>query len=444
MFCFPEFKHHNNKLIICSTQNSNQFPGSVIQMTTTSSPKIVSSRVTMNGHMPPMTDAEIIFAYASLYILFPLLYIIISTGDITPLTMIWRFIQSGVFGAVERIQSFISNLTYYVLRVFGQYSFSTYTVVQNGREIYKASSLFYYYPTNEDTVYNIDRAKYDVCKWIDAQCSKYQLQYNGELPELTVTHNDIYDFILHKVDGQPYTRIHRGDFTGRTNTLYYRPFCKSYQFAESAELTVAIPKTDADADAKHNAVSETFTFQLKHPDHFFVEKNEILDKKFLQWKLYNECGRKDVANYIGLPFSNYIVKLYYNETPKPDTIRTVAFTTDDSNYILFGKHYAVKVDTILRCPVFDSNETQVLDIDCVLSHYYSDSETEENKNVGAQQCDSDSESDSDSEDSEVNEHGEHGEDNKNPENIQHKNNSVQETHDTKDEDAEFEILEKEK
>jgi hypothetical protein len=234
--------------------------------------------------------------------------------------------------------------------------------------------MFYYYPSNAATVYKIDRAKYNVCKWIDAQCKQYRLQYNGEEPELTETHNDIYDFILHKVDGQSYTRIHRGDFTGRTHTLEYRPFSKSHQFVGPAKLMISTP-TCADtaaADTESN-VTETFTIHLKSPDHFFLEKNEFLDKKFLQWKLYNECGRKDIATRIGLPFTNYTVYLYYNQSSTDDTVEFI--TLNDSNSLLIGKEYIVKVDSVLRCPVFDSNDKQVFDIDGILSQYYSDSDS---------------------------------------------------------------------
>jgi len=395
MFCFNNFDHNG---YICSTEYKNQFSPYMIQLT----PK---QTVALTRSMPPMTDAEMIFAYASLYILFPLLYIIISTGNITPLMTIWHFLTSGVFRTFEKIQDYLSDFVYAILRATGQYSFSTYTVVQNGREIYTASSLCYNYPSDRITVYKIDRAKYNVCKWIDAQCELYRRQYNGDEPEVSESRNDIYDFILHKVDGQPYTRIHRGNFTGQTHTLGYRPFCKSYQFVDSAVLTVTMPMptTCATADATNtdDAKTETFLILLKYPNHFFLEKNEILDKKFLQWKMYNEHKRKDIANYIGLPFSNYSVTMYYNESMKKyfttataettdatTPSRYTALTIDNTNFVLIGKQYVVKVDSVLRCPIFDSNDKQVFDIDGVLTQYYSESDDE---------CDADNKRDSDSE-----------------------------------------------
>jgi len=405
----------NKKPTIHYTSNNMINQHLLLSKMTESATSITTGTINMN----PMTNAQLIFAYTSLYILFPLLYIIISTGNITPLMLIWQYMKSGIFNAVNRIKEFITDVTYFVLRVFGQYSFSTYTVVQNGREIYKSTSLFYYYPSNELTVYKIDRAKYNVCKWIDTQCKQYRHQNNGEEPEITESHNDIYDFILHKVENQPYTRIHRGNFTGRTHTLvseHYRPFCKSYQLSGTAELTVTMPKYDNDikrteTNAETNAETktetetetetetkkETFMIELKKNNHFFVEKNQILDKKFLQWKLYNEFGRKDIANYIGMPFSNYSVNLYYNNLPSNLSLdatnntvdtRNVALHITDSNFLLIGKRYAVKVDSVLRCPVYEENGKQVLDIDCVLSNCYSESETESND-------DSDNDSDSD-------------------------------------------------
>ena len=339
-----------------------------------------------------MTDAQLMFAYFSLYILFPMLYIVISTGNIKPIMSIWRFIQSGIFDTASNIKEFLIDLIYAALRVFGEYTFSTYTVVRGGREIYTASSIYYFHTTNMDTVYRIDRAKYNVCKWIDKQCDLYTRLYNGDEPELTETHNDIYDFILHKIDNEPYTRIHRGDFSGRTHTLsttHYRRFPKSYQMAETAELMVVLPPPSsssvngagggAETATATETAAETFTINLKSPHHFFLEKNEFLDKKFLQWKLYNECGRPDVADYIGMPFSKYKVALCYSETMNKNNNNnndSVAYQLNDSHSILIGNRYIVKVDSVLRCPVFDSGENQVFDIDGVLSSYYNCSDTE--------------------------------------------------------------------
>ena len=330
-----------------------------------------------------MSDIQLVFAHFSFYILFPLLYIIISTGNIAPIMLVWNYIQSGIFGTSSHIKQYLTDIVYATLRLFGQYTFSTYTVVRNGREIYTASSMCYFYQTDVKSVYRIDRAKYNVCKWIDKQCAIYSRQHNGDIPELTDTYNDIYDFILHKIDNEPYTRIHRGDFLGRTHTLstsHYRKFPKSYEIAGTAEVMVCVPSSSntngAGTDAE--AAPEIFTINLKSPHHFFLEKNEFLDKKFLQWKLYNECGRSDVADYIGMPFSKYKVALCYSECIKNTTNKdnnSVAYQLNDSHSILIGNKYIVKVDSVLRCPVLDSNECQVFDIDGILSSYYDCSDT---------------------------------------------------------------------
>jgi len=320
-----------------------------------------------------MTDAQFYFAHFSMYILFPLLYSIIATGNYKAVMTLWNFIQSGIFDIVSEVKDVLTDIVYSALRVFGQYSFSTYTVVKNGREIYTASSMYFFYHTDVNSVYKIDRAKYNVCKWIDKQCALYKRQYNGDEAELTDTHNDIYDFILHKVDDEPYTRIHRGDFSARTHTLsinHYRKFAKSYQIADKAEITVCQSVADADWPAP-----ETFTINLKTPHHFFLEKNEFLDKSFLQWKLYNECGRKDVASYIGMPFSNYKVTMFYSECMKA-SLPNVVFQLNDSHSVLIGSRYLVKVDSVLRCPVLESGEHPVFDIDTTLFSYYSDSASE--------------------------------------------------------------------
>lgn len=379
-----------------------------------------------------ITTTELTFALFSTYILFPLLYIILSTGNIQPIMILWRYIQSGVFNTVHSIKEYSLDVVYAILRLFGQYSFSTYTVVKDGREMYTSSSMFFFYKSDICSVYRIDRAKYDVCKWIDRQCKQYRIANNGEEPELTDTHNDIYDFIMHKVDNQRFVRIHRGDFSGRTHTLihsHYRPFKKWYQLADKADITICLPSSDGAGDAPAPA-PETFSISLKTPYDFFLEKNEILDKKFLQWKLIQDYGRTDLANYIRTPFSTYTVRLYYSdcmneyfEFTHPKALaalnattaaaaiatdadaepRTPVYSLNDSHSIIIGSLYAIKVDSVLRCPVFESGESQVYDIDSMLTNYYDDSDSESDS-------DHDSESDtiSISDDDDAEEDGDEG------------------------------------
>jgi hypothetical protein len=412
-------------------------------------PSVIKPRSSfINTNIPPptfsnreyqydMTHTQIAFAFFSTYILFPLLYIILSTGNVAPIMILWRFIQSGIFNTVHAIKEFLTDVVYSTLRIFGYYTFSTYTVVKNGREIYTASSMCFYKQSDVNSVYRIDRAKYNVCKWIDRQCKQYRLENHDEAPELTQTHNDIYDFIVHKVDNDPFIRIHRGDFTGRTHTLFsqhYRQFKKGYQIANDAKLTVCLPNDNND-----ESTPETFLISLKHPYNFLLEKNEILDKKFLQWKIYSDYGRADIANYIGQPFSKYTLTLSYHDRMKPylnefsskalsamkeATAETTAETTagtnetneeeqmsvifymNDSHSMVVGTRYVVKVDSVLRCPVFESNDSQVYDLDNMLTSYYvcSDSDTEA------------TESDDESDDDDLEQDDENADDDKDREN----------------------------
>ena len=406
----PCFLDIGNTKYICYSENKNQMYPSFIP------PPVKVVQV----YQKQPTDTEIAFAFFSMYMLFPLLFNMLSQGNKSAIMNFWRFIHSGVIGTTSYLKEMATSMFYATLRMFGQYGFSTYTVVKDGREVYSASSLFYYYKSDRDNVYQIDRAKYKVCKWIDKQCQLFERTHR-EIPEVNELHNDIYDFILHKVDDQPYTRIHRGDFNGRTHTLiteHYRPYTQSFKFLSDAELTVYIKSTSVDPslvssaapsdDATDDCLSPiTFNINLKNPHHFFLEKNEVLDPKFLQWVLYQQYGRPEIAKYLRSPFYNYKVTLYYNESMKPyfndqrspsskvvaslfqtDTsfqkpTRFVAYNLNDQQSVLIGHTYVVKVDSVLRCPVFETGETRVYDIDNVLSSYYDCS-------------DSDSESDSDS------------------------------------------------
>ena len=363
----------------------------------------------MTSQQKPISDIELYFAYFSVYIIFPLLYNMLVCGDKSVIMVLWRYITSGVFDTISYVKEVATDLFYTALRTFGQYSFSTYTVVKDGHEIYTSSSMFYYYKSDENSVYRIDRAKYHVCKWIDQQCKLY-LKTHGEEPEVNAARNDIYDFILHKVDRQPYTRIHRGDFTGRTHTLitdHYRPYRKSYQFAPEAELTVYANSPSTETTTVNEAEScsqqqQVFNLNLKTPRHFFLEKNEFLDIAFLKWMLYNEFGHDGIAKSLHSPFYNYKLTLYYNECMKnyfkedtktvtvtetetenqePRIINTQpsrfpAYVLDHTQSVIIGHTYVVKIDSLLRCPVFESSEKQVSDIDGVLSSYYNNSETE--------------------------------------------------------------------
>jgi hypothetical protein len=180
-------------------------------------------------------------------------------------------------------------------------------------------------------------------------------------------------------------RIHRGDFTGKTHTLitdHYRPFSKSHKIFDRAELTIYTNSTTVEPALQSSTTgcvetepdtcfpSQTFTLNLTTPNNFFLEKNEILDSKFLQWRLYNVFGKSDLANRLRSPFYDYKVTMYYG-----DGITTL----NDQQSVVIGTQHIIKVDSILRCPVFDSGENQVFDIDNIVANFYdcSDSDSDD-------------------------------------------------------------------
>ena len=322
-------------------------------------------------------------------IIFPLIYIILSTGSFTAVLYLWSLIQSSVFDAFRSMKQILTNIIIYMMRVLGCYTFSTYTVVKDGREVFSSASEYFFMKTTRDNIKRVDRAKHSICKWIDKECELYRQLNNGDEPELTETHNDIYDFILHRFEYVTITRIHRGDFRISTHTSLidnYRIFGKSYQICDAVELRVAIDEVN----------TEVIFIDIKRSIQFYVEKNIIVDKKFLRWYLYSKLGRKDLADYIGLPYSKYEVIIYYENfmkdicdsfkssrilaalpeelvAPSTDVPHIRAFTVNDSQYILVGSRYMVKVDSILGCPVVESDDKDVLHIDDVLSNYYENS-----------------------------------------------------------------------
>ncbi len=74
-----------------------------------------------------------------------------------------------------------------------------------------------------------------------------------------------------------------------------------------------------------------------------------------------------------MPFTNYKVTMFYNGVN--DNISPM-YHLNDSQSILIGTRYAIKVDTALRCPVVESCDKNVYDIDGILSSYYDCSDSE--------------------------------------------------------------------
>ena len=348
-------------------------------------------------------------AFFLLYGILPMIYIIFATGNIHTIMLLWSFIQTGVFDAIQGVKQFLTNTVIYMLRVLGWHTFSTYTVVKNGREVFSATSEYFFMKSTRTNIKSVDPAKYKVCKWIDNECRIYRRVNNDEEPELTETHNDIYDFIIHKCENDTRARIHRGDFRISTHTLIYdnyRKFCKSHQLCPTVELHVIADDVN----------TEVIFIDMKYPTNFYVEKNIIVDKGFLCWYLYNKLGRKDLADYIGLPHSKYEVNMYYQdfmkdavavaetetetetetEAPAPEeTQRPRIFSVNDGQYVFVGNRYIVKVDAILGCPVVESTDNDVFHIDDILTNYYENSVCSDTDDEDDQDQDQDQDQDED-------------------------------------------------
>jgi hypothetical protein len=92
-----------------------------------------------------------------------------------------------------------------------------------------------------------------------------------------------------------------------------------------------------------------------------------------------------------------------SETNTDTDARSLFYSLTDSHSILIGNHYVIKVDSVLRCPVFESNEAHVYDIDSVLTNFYdcSDSETDSDSDSECEVEIEDDESESSESDDEI-------------------------------------------
>jgi hypothetical protein len=351
-------------------------------------------------------DDEIGAIYSGIFMFhmfLPFIYIVFSTGSFTAILYLWSLIESDIFEAFHSMKQILTNIVIYIMRMLGWYTVSTYTVVKDGREVFSATSEYFFMKTTRANIKNVDPAKYKVCKWIDNECVIYRRVNNDEEPELTETHNDIYDFIIHKCEHDTLTRIHRGDFRISTHTLSienYRKFCKSYQICDSVELHIS----------QEDGNTEVIVINMKYPNQYYLEKNILLDKKFLRWYLYSKLCRKDLADYIGLPCSKYEIHVYYQDfmtnmgrvelaTPSTTDVlsRSRVFTVNDGQYILVGNRYIVKVDSVLGCPVFESVDKDVYHVDDDLTNYYENSVCSDTDNG----YDTDEDGDEDADEAEI-------------------------------------------
>jgi hypothetical protein len=72
------------------------------------------------------------------------------------------------------------------------------------------------------------------------------------------------------------------------------------------------------------------------------------------------------------------------------------YCLNEQQSVIIGKLYVVKVDSILRCPVIESGENQVFDIDNLLTSFYDCSDSERDSE-SQPEYDTDDECDTDSE-----------------------------------------------
>jgi len=405
-----------------------------------------------NNYSPyEIKQYEIYFAVSMIYVISPLLYIAFITRNFGIINSIWKIIHSGIFDSIETAKNYLSNKIIFIMRYFGYYSFSTYTVVKDGRELFSSYSEHINVKTARENIKQVDMAKYRMCKWIDAQCAQYRKLNNNCEPEVNDAKNEIYDFIIHSSLEYKQSRIHRGDFRISTHTQFltnYRTYQKSFYIENYAELIV--PKiehttesvsdsTSVESPPESSSAFEIIPVCIKCPSTFYIEKNELFDKAVLQWYLLNRICRPDVANYVGSNTATYEIILYHRDFIKysqnnnflcvfTKNIKDESQTINDENtstentdvksdffmkltngqHIMVGSDYIIKVDTLLNCPIYEINQKNIVSIDDDINEFcnqseqsYTDNESEIDENAdnnSIYDSDSDSNSNSDNND----------------------------------------------
>lgn len=381
-------------------------------------------------------EYEVYFAVYMIYAISPLLYIAFITGNFRMINSIWKIINSGIFDAIKLAKNYLSDKMIFLMRYFGYYTFSTYTIVKNGRELFSSYSEHINIKTTRENIKQVDMAKYRICKWIDSQCVQYRKLNNGCEPDISDAKNDIYDFIIHSSLDYNQSRVHRGDLRISTHTQFeknYRTYQRSFYIDNYAELIV--PKqselsdttTTATASTAESASSsyEIIPICIKFPSTFYIEKNELYDKSFMQWYLLNRICRPDISDYIGSSTATYQVVLYHRDFIKysqcdnclcvftkniksktlDEIVDEISTEQEDTNnktdffmkltngqHIMVGSDYIIKVDTTLNCPVYEINQKSVISVDDNINDFCNQSE----------QSYSDNDSDDDETDSETN------------------------------------------
>jgi hypothetical protein len=125
-----------------------------------------------------------------------------------------------------------------------------------------------------------------------------------------------------------------------------------------------------------------------------------------------------------------------NDKPTADNEYSDFDVLNDSHSMIVGNRYMIKVDSVLRCPIFESNDSQVYDIDNILTSFYdcSDSEPE---SQSESESDNESESDGESESESDNDNDDDNESESESDNDKHGDN----TSECNSTDPEFEIIE---
>ena len=134
-------------------------------------------------------EYEIYFAVYMIYAISPLLYIAFITGNFGMINSIWKIINSGIFDAIKLAKNYLSDKMIFLMRYFGYYTFSTYTIVKNGRELFSSYSEHINIKTTRENIKQVDMAKYRICKWIDSQCVQYRKLNNGCEPDISDAKN---------------------------------------------------------------------------------------------------------------------------------------------------------------------------------------------------------------------------------------------------------------
>jgi hypothetical protein len=173
---------------------------------------------------------------------------------------------------------------------------STYLVIKDGEIIYQTTSAYQCIETTIENCKKVDRAKYELCKWIELK----QHEASETNDSTTV---QPYDFIIHRNTFTRSCRIYRdNNFSVKTPTYIYEyTHCKS-----DGDYVLFISKEG------DNDVEPIF---ITFPDDFFIVGNIILDDMFLKWYLKSHYSI-DVSSAVDS--GDYVVKVMVEENDEQE------------------------------------------------------------------------------------------------------------------------------